>query len=138
MSLTKYQKQRAIRDETNLEKLFNTQTLNGQSIYTMSLSSHKSGDIILPHYLTVIEVKSPEAATSFNPTYRENYLNQYYNLLEMQEHGMHTYYGIHFTWWEFFEVRGNPYKMKESEGIRFTDYLKLLETFYLRPLNSTI
>jgi hypothetical protein len=99
----------------------------------MSLSSHKSGDIVLPFYLTVIEVKSPESKTFINPQATESLSNQYYNMLAFADSGMHSYYAIHFEWWEFFEVRSNIYKMKESEGKKLGDFLKILQTFYLTP-----
>lgn len=132
MTLSKQQKRRAIRDETNQEKLLNNTILNGHSIFTMSLSSHKSGDIILPHYLTVLEVKSPETTDVFNPGHK-NHINQYMNMLEFTDSGMHSFYAIHYDYWEYYEVRTNPYPMRNGEGMRLNEFLKLLETFYLTP-----
>ena len=132
MTLSKQQRRKALNDETVQEKLLNKTILNGHPIFTMSLSSHKSGDIVLPHYLTVLEVKSPETADVFNPGYKNN-INQYMHMLEFTDFGMHSYYAIHFEYWEYFEVRSNPYPMRNGEGKRFNEFLRILETHYLTP-----
>ena len=129
-------RQNGVKAEGELMKL-----LEEDGIFSLSLSPNIAGDIILPHFKIIIEVKRVKNSRTFTPN-KPNQVKQYEKLKEYVDNGMRVFYSILFydnnkdgllrEKWMFFEykpeVRAEKYRMKSGEGISYGDFISLLSS----------
>ncbi|MGC8699239.1 MAG: hypothetical protein ACP5RE_03590 [Candidatus Acidifodinimicrobium sp.] len=127
-------RQNGVKAEGDLMKL-----LEEDGMFTLSLSPNIAGDIILPHFGVIIEVKRVKNAKTFVPS-KPNQVKQYERLKKYVDNGMKVFYSILFydsskddlsrDRWRFFvykpDAEAGKYKMKFDEGISYNDFIVLL------------